>query len=146
MICTWGVPGLFAADPEKCYREIQTLKAVTPENIVDYARDEGTELHKCFQWDDAKAAENWRKQQARTIICNLKVVVETKREDKEIRFYYHDNTAKEYIHTIHIVRNEDEYKRLLVQAKRELQAFKERYKTIAELSKLIEEIETVLKE
>lgn len=137
----------FSADAEKCYREIQSLESITPANIVDYARNEGTELHKCFQWDDSIAAENWRKQQARIIVSSLVVTVEkTTAGSQKYRLIQHDDSTKEYKPVVFTVRNMDEYGRLLAQAKRELRSFKERYKSITELSEVIEQIEIALAE
>lgn len=135
----------FNADAERCYREIGNLKKITPEAIVDYARSEETELHKCFQWDDSIAAENWRKQQARNIVCSLKVVVEKETTGSQTyRLIQHDDEEKEYRQVVFTVRNMDEYGRLLQQAKDELRSFRQRYKSITELSEVIDEIEKVL--
>lgn len=137
----------FSADAEKCYREIQSLECITPASIVDYARSEDTELHKCFQWDDSIAAENWRKQQARIIVSSLVVTVEkTTAGSQKYRLIQHDDSTKEYKPVVFTVRNMDEYGRLLAQAKRELRSFKERYKSITELSEVIEQIEIALAE
>lgn len=137
----------FSADAEKCYREIQSLECITPANIVDYARSEDTELHKCFQWDDSIAAENWRKQQARIVVSSLVVTVEKNTAgSQKYRLIQHDDSTKEYKPVVFTVRNMDEYGRLLAQAKRELRSFKERYKSITELSEVIEQIEIALAE
>lgn len=75
MSVQWGFLK-FKGNAEKCFQEIQSLgTTVTPEKIVNFARDENTELHKCFQWDDSIAAENWRKQQARQVVMSLTVTV-----------------------------------------------------------------------
>lgn len=141
---TWGFMK-FSADASKCYEELTTLEAITPEAIVEYARNENTELHKCFQWDDAKAAENWRKQQARLIVKSLVVVVQkSETEVQTYRLIEHDDTEKEYRPIVFTVRNDDEYSRLLKQAKAELAQFRQRYKKIAELAEVIEEIEKIL--
>lgn len=142
---TWKGTG-FKANPETVYREIQTLgEEYTPQQILDLARDENTELHKCFIWDDTIAAEKWRLYTARQICCSLSVVVES--EDKELapyRLIQHDNAKEAYAPVVLTVRNEDEYSRLLKQAKAELFAFKKRYKMIVELQEVIEEIDRFL--
>ena len=69
IIATWKMPGLFKADAQKVAEEIKSIgDEVTAEQIVELARDEDTELHKCFDWNDQTAAEKWRKQQARQIL------------------------------------------------------------------------------
>lgn len=136
----------FKADAEKCWKEIKSLgETVTPEAVVNYARDENTELHKCFEWDDTKAAEAWRKAQARTI-CGSLVVVEEKEEKEPITFriLQHDSQEQAYKPVTLILQNEGEYKRLLNRAKGELASFKERYKNILELRNVIEEINKVI--
>ena len=79
---TWKVKGFFKADAETVYKEITALgDSFSPEQIVEAAREEGTELHKCFTWDDTVAAENWRRHQARVLVAQL--VVKTETTDRE---------------------------------------------------------------
>ena len=143
---SWGFMK-YKADAEICYREIQSLgKEVTPQMIVDFARDEDTELHKCFQWDDSVAAENWRKQQARQVVMSLTVKVERSEhgEAQTYRLIEHDDTEKIYRPVVLTVRNKDEYARLLAQAQADMIAFKKRYKSIVELQEVIEEIDKII--
>ena len=88
----------FNADARKVYDELQSIgNTYTPEQIVDFARDENTELHKCFQWDDSIAAESWRKQQARQIVQSLVVVVETEEyKAQTYRLIEHDSINSAY--------------------------------------------------
>lgn len=136
----------FKGDPEKVYNELQSLGEATPEDVVSYARtNTDSELHKCFTWDDTEAAEKWRKQEARIIICSLQVVViKEEKEPVTYRLIEHDKEEKVYRPVTLTVRNEDEYSRLLKQAKAELIAFKKRYKHITELSEVIEEIDKLI--
>ena len=49
------------ADAQLVADEIMSIgDAATPQQIVEKARDEATELHKCFTWDDRIAAEKYR--------------------------------------------------------------------------------------
>lgn len=88
----------FKADAEKVYQELQSIgETYTPAQIVEFARNENTELHKCFQWDDSIAAESWRKQQARMIVCSLAVTVETKNYGQQTyRLIEHNSTTTAY--------------------------------------------------
>jgi hypothetical protein len=56
---------------------------LTAEQVVEEARPQSSPLHGCFEWDDSKAAESWRIEQARDLIKRVKIVVEI--EDKKIR-------------------------------------------------------------
>ena len=76
----WKMSGVFKADAEKVSAEIESIGSeATPAEIVEKAKDESTELHKCFEWDDSIAAQRWRLQQARQIVCLL-VYEEEKKE------------------------------------------------------------------
>jgi hypothetical protein len=45
-----------------------------PRTVVDEARDESSPLHKHFEWDDSIAGEKYRLEQARTLICNVRII------------------------------------------------------------------------
>lgn len=141
----WGGMN-FKGDAETVYHEIQSLgDSYTPEDIVEKAKDPTTELHKCFDWNDTTAAEKWRKQTARFICCSLKVVVtSTKGEPQEMRVIQSDKSLPAYKPVTFTVRDEDEYSKLLDQAKAELAAFKKRYASIVELENVIEEINRII--
>lgn len=146
MAVIWGFMK-FKADPVEVWREIQTIgEEYTPKDVLEYARSHpSSELHKCFEWGNKKAAENWRLQQARWVCNSLSVTVE--REEKEpetYRIIQHDKEAGAYRPVIFTARNEDQYARLLKQAKAELQAFTERYRKITELQDVIEAIQRII--
>ena len=56
---------------------------LTPQEIVEAARPEDSILHGCFEWDDGKAAEAWRLEQARELIRRVKIEVVV--EERTIR-------------------------------------------------------------
>lgn len=45
------------------------------EDVLTEARDEGSPLHKHFEWDDSEAAEQYRRQQARALIQKCKITL-----------------------------------------------------------------------
>lgn len=58
--------------------ELEKLGAdvlLTPETVVDAARDPSSTLHDQFQWDDSIAGEAYRLQQARALIKRVRVEV-----------------------------------------------------------------------
>lgn len=132
---------LFKADPMKCYEEIGDAK-ITPQEIVDRARDEKSELHKCFEWNDSIAAEKYRIQQARTILLNL-VVVDIDKDKTPRRVFQISNQKNEYQPLKFFMQNPDEYAILLNRAKKELQAIRKRYAEISELEMVFEAIDSL---
>lgn len=144
---TWGTI-VFRGNPEKVYREILSIgETATPQEIVDYARaNPESELNKCFDWDDQIAAEKWRKQQARIIVCNL--VVRKKKNDvytgQVYRVIQENRDEQAYKPVVFTLRNQTEYEALLAQAKKELESFRYRYQRIVEMASVIREIDSVL--
>ena len=53
-------------------------KSLTPENVIENARRKDSPLHDLFEWEDSIAAEKWRLAQARIIINEVKVVIDSK--------------------------------------------------------------------
>lgn len=140
----WGVKGIFKADAVKVYREISSIgDDVSKEQIVEYARENvDSELHKCFEWDDAKAAESWRLQQAKLIVCNLKTNVAKDDESEPVYVrVFHQVENTNYVPLKVHVSDADSYQRLLAEAMRELRAFKEKYKNLVELKEIFDLIE-----
>ena len=79
MKVTWK-PGmrLGKIDAQDAYDEIERLREasggfVSPEAIVEASRSEEAVLHPAFEWDDAKAAREYRKDQARDVVTGLHV-------------------------------------------------------------------------
>lgn len=142
-VATWrSGPCVFKADAQKVADEISSIGlSVKPEEIVDKARDESTELHKCFEWDDTKAAEKYRVYQARQIVCHLIIKeVNDEPQKREVRFFYKTDNQEGYKPVSYIMRNEDEYHKLLDRALTELKAFQRKYSTLKELDGLFEAI------
>ena len=63
--------------------------ALTPDVVVEDARPEDAALHPVFEWDDFKAAEAHRRQQARTLIRSVQVVRETDTGEVRQPVYVH---------------------------------------------------------
>ena len=45
-----------------------------PQDVVDESKPDEAPLHPCFEWDDAAAANEHRKHQARTLVRSIEVV------------------------------------------------------------------------
>lgn len=151
VLISWKMPGMYKGiSAEKCANEIGEV--TTPEKVVEIARDEGTELHKCFEWNDTIAAEKYRVVQAREVLRSIVIRVteeaheEGERKSQEIvmRKYESGAERKEYKSVQMIVQNVDEHQKLIAQAKRELESFRKRYEGILELAEVLEAIDNIL--
>lgn len=133
----WRVE-LFKADANKCANEIMSLgEDVSPAQIVEYARKPNAELHRCFTWNDAEAANKYRIFEARQVVCNLIIRKEKgeKQEPTPIRLF-HKIENGHYKPLTLIVQNEDEYESLLRQCKEALQSLKRKYSSLSEYQEI----------
>ena len=139
----WKVKGFFKADAEAVYKEITALgDSFSPEQIVEAAKDEASELHKCFTWDDAIAAENWRKHQARVLVAQLVVKTETSDEEPvAVRVIASTAIRNVYKPVVKLIEAEQDYADLLARAINELKAFQQKYKAITELREIFAAID-----
>ena len=148
MAIEWKVKGIYKANAQTVYDEIQQIgDTYTPEQIVEKATDESTELHKCFEWDDSAAAHKYRLSQAQGIVRCL-VLVNEKVEDKELRqtrAIVSTNMRENTYEPVKItIRNVDSYERLKAEALRELEAFRKKYAVIEEIGDIIDELEAII--
>ncbi len=65
--------------PQRIYSELERIRRknkgrLTPANIVAESTPKKAPLHKCFEWDNSKAAENYRREQARKIATSIEIV------------------------------------------------------------------------
>jgi hypothetical protein len=142
VLATWKAGmGLFKADAQRCAEEILSIgEEATAKQIVDKARNTTTELHKCFEWNDATAAEKYRIEQARDLVANLVIVrtqEQVERNEPEIRVFHKPTSQSGYKPIQVIIQNKDEYQELLKRAYAELTAFKMKYANLQELDYIL---------
>lgn len=137
----WRVKGIFKADAQKVYEEIGDNK-IPLQEMVDRARDENSELHKCFEWNDSIAAEKYRLQQARTILAMLRFKPK-KEGEQSVRVFSLTTEKSTYQPTKQFLVQADEYQDLLKRALAELEAFKRKYSTLSELEEVFKAIEAL---
>ena len=135
----WKINGIFKADPKKIYKELGNT-TITPEEVLEKARNEKTELHLCFEWSDSVAAEKYRLQQARQII-QLLVVVPKNEKNEPTRVFQITSERNVYQHSRMFLRQPDEYQILLQRAKIELKQIRQRYKALSELEAIFDAID-----
>lgn len=144
IFAAWKSGCRISADAQKVADEILAIgSSATTAQILDKARDEQTELHKCFDWDDAEAAEKWRLQQARHIVCNLVIKEKSDTPRPKVRVFFKTDADSGYKPTVMIMQDTDEYRKLLDRALAELNSFRAKYKTLVELDGVFDAIDKV---
>ena len=138
-IITWKFPDLYDADAGICKTEIESIgNDVTPHEIVEFAKNPNTELHKCFTWNNDLAAEKWRLHEARQIVCSL-VIVESnsdRENDTQIRVFHKTDNEDGYKPLKFILQNKDEYKKLLERCLYDLRNLKKKYQNLSEYQEI----------
>ena len=137
---TWKVDGFYKADASKVLDELSELgDEYSLSDVVKKAKDENSEMHSIFEWDDSVAGEEYRKIQAGKMVRNLVIVRSDETEEKtNVRYFV--STGKRdstYTPTRLVIRNQDAYEQLLERAYAELRAFKEKYSTLSELEEIL---------
>lgn len=72
---------------------------LTPNVVLDQARDPEHPLHERFEWDDSLAAESWRREQAHQLIRSVKIVykqADKTGSEKSVRAFHAVNTERGY--------------------------------------------------
>lgn len=125
----------YKVSAEDCYTELQTLSEITPQNVVNLARNENSKLHNDFEWDNEIAGEKYRLSQAREMIQLL--AFKPKEEINEPTRVYQISTEKTVYKPVEVIlQNNDEYQNLLKRALLELESFKKRYSNLVELEEV----------
>ena len=115
-----------------------------PQLVVDNAREKDSPIHECFEWNNKKAGENWRKQQARCLINSIEVVIKFEDREDVVPLAYSieikeagDDVATRRYYDVEVIAN-DEYlhQELLRKALADFGAYRRRYEQIKELDEI----------
>lgn len=157
MKTVWKFEKKYKADPELAYSEINSLESITPQNVVDLARNEDSVIHNDFEWDDEVAGEKYRVMQARDMLRSFVLIrdeeptqpeenngtkfsIEEPHPVGKLRALHNTSNSCEYAPIEYFIENKYEYQILLGKAIAELEAFKRRYAMIAELEEVFNAI------
>lgn len=120
-----------------------------PEDVVAFAKNPKTKLHKRFTWDDTKAAHEFRLWQARSIInvCVEQIGGNVKGSD-QVWVSLPSDRMKDgggYRALVSVLSKSEMRKELLSQALKEANEWQRKYRRLVELSKIFEAIRSVAK-
>ena len=133
-------------------REIEEHEGcLTPEKIVEQSRAETAVLHGCFEWSNPKAAEEYRKMQAREILRHITIEhSEGEGEQaREVRAFWHiendvsNDDKGRYISLNRALEDGEHFEYILKTALKELNSFKRKYAHLSELSSIFREIDKI---
>lgn len=88
----------------------------TSRMVVENATNKNSKIHKFFEWDNTKAAEDFRLQQARSIIGHIVEVIVVREKPTDVRSFYSvscENRGKVYV-TLKTALEDDNYRQQLL--------------------------------
>lgn len=142
IVYAWSESFPRSQDPNKVGRELEEIRResedgrLTPEAVVERAKDRRSELHSMFEWDDKRAAERFRLSQARTIIHSIRVLKNTGGAQQVQRLYVHvrkDESAERGYVTIRQASSDEELARQVrVRATQDLRGWLSRYEELTD--------------
>lgn len=115
---------------------------LTPQDVVDVARDESHPLHARFEWDNELAGEAFRRVQASELIRSVKVVYtqSPEGEERKVRRWSALPSEKDqcgYIPTEEAMQDPFTAKLLLREAEREFKTFQRKYGHLKEFADMV---------
>jgi len=132
--------------------ELETIRKrgggiLRPVEVVAFARKKTTALHDRFEWDDSVAAERFRLEQARHLIrCTVRMIND---DSPPIHAYVSLEDDRKggdsYRALVDVMSDTELREKLLEQALREADAWRDRYERFTELSPIVKAIRKVSK-
>lgn len=114
-----------------------------PKDVVEAARDPKNVLHKHFEWDDSKAAEAFRLEQAREVVRVVRVEIGN---EPPTRAFLSISDKKTSYRAIQEVRASEHLQSLVLKAAdRDLAAFEQRYRDLTDICSDVSEARAKIK-
>ena len=112
-----------------------TNTPITPENLLNMARDPDNPLHPLFEWDNDVAAEKYRLHQARQIVSHIVFKEQVGEQEVERKMYFslthavrEEEPERQYVSVRKVEQDEHLRNQVEEQAMRELRSFADKYR------------------
>lgn len=150
MVYEWKSGSRIKADAQKSGELFEQLskteEGLTASTLLEANKPETAPLHSEYEWNDEKAANEWRLHQSRHFINSIvTIAISDTAEEQQVRAFHIVTESSKYEPLTAIIKEESKYERLLINAMSELEAFTRKYSTLRELKPVIESIEKVKK-
>ena len=124
--------------------KVKKEEGLTAQAILKQAQKKTSKLHDLFEWNNTKAGELWRLQQARVFINEIKIIIEEKEyyafENVSIQTEANES-SREYFERSEILSDETLRQQVIAKALEQLKYWKEKYKQYNEFEPIIKQIE-----
>lgn len=122
---------------------------IDPEDIVEKAKRKNSPLNDFFEWDDEKAANNYRVDQARYLLRSIEVVILRGDTEMNVRAFHNvkivreDDIKQTFANIEEILSKDELYQQILGQAIKQLESWKNKYSQYKELKGVFDAIENL---
>lgn len=122
---------------------------VTPQAVVEAARPKTSPLHRYFEWDNTKAAENYRKWQARELILSVYIQDDDDPDAGPVRAFVNLTPEKDcdfiagkgYVFTPTIASKANYQQQVLEYALGQIHSWREKFGNIKQFFGIVKEID-----
>lgn len=124
---------------------LQGRGPLTAEAVLQDAENERSPLHAAFQWDDTEAAQQWRLEQARSLIRSVVVIRHELPDNPAVRAFVNigpvsdaenDADGGDYIDLDSAMRHPELREQVVGRALAEANSWSERYRHLSELGQI----------
>ena len=134
------IKNIAKADPQvigEALASISDDNGLTPSSVVEAARDPKSPLNPFFEWDDSKAAEAYREDQARALVRIIRVA--ENEDDEPVRAFISVSApgGVSYRSADEVRNSTDLQLVVLRQAERDLEAWERRYRSLKDICDLV---------
>jgi len=151
MIYQWSKGTHLNSNAQIVGERLESIRSInkgklTPDAVVEDARDSRSPLHKEFEWNDKAAAEAHRVTQAKYIIRS--VVMITGAIEAPIRAFVSivqgDDQYRSYTHIVHAMSKKELRDQVLEEAKNALVSWHYKYENLKEFAKIHKAIKSLV--
>jgi hypothetical protein len=149
MIYQWKPGSAVKVDPQIAGEELDRIRTwnngrLTSEMVVEASRGADAPLHSAFEWDDRKAAQAHRLEQARYVIRSVEIIIDKGGEESmPIRAFVSvlRDEDRSFTSTVHALADPDLRAQVLADAWKELEAWRKRHAELVEFARVFSAID-----
>lgn len=149
MIYQWKEGAHVKLDAQAAGEELERIRTwnngrLEAKAVVEASADPGAPLHGAFEWNDRKAADGFRVEQAKYLIRSIGVVVDQSDDEaRPIRAFVSvmRDEDRSYTSTAHALADPELRAQVVAQAWAELEAWRRRHAELVEFAKMFTAIE-----
>jgi|694.fasta_scaffold01179_23 hypothetical protein len=147
----WKMKGFFKGiNPNEAIVELQRIQKeygeLTPKTVLEASRNPDALFHKYFEWDDTKAAEAHRLQQARILLNNVEIRVVSSGKDVVIPVFEHVKTEEKNTYKTFMSFDTEDVSYLKDRTRKEIEILVVKLSKFEQFNKIVNMLEEVLNE